>query len=188
MRGCVYRMKPILALSMLLLTACVPAGEIQTAIPSESPLATEIPSTATMEPCAYVEATEALPDVTAQIDQAIKQLQPDASGRAEAYGENCVYASNGQSTFSAMETDFYITINVKKLQDDNELGGWIVNTMKIIEALPPTSIAGPQAGFVEFTFKTRDNQEVLRVPIDKYKSLPPETQPADLIPVLFPNP
>ncbi|MGA7193736.1 MAG: hypothetical protein WBW94_08905, partial [Anaerolineales bacterium] len=117
-------------------------------------------STSTIEPCAFVEATQNLPDLSTQIDAAIKQLQPDASGRAEALGENCVYASSGQSTFSAMETDFYFTIDVQDLKDDNELGTWIVNVMKIINALPPDSISGHQAGFVEFTFQTPDDQKI----------------------------
>ena len=183
-------MRYVLALCILLLTACASTGQVQTAIPSVAPVATStpLPITPTIEPCAYVEATQNLPDATSQVDQAIKQLQPNASGRAEAYGENCVYASSGQSTFSAMETDFYITVNVKSLKDDNELGSWIFSSMKIIKALPSDSIADPQAGFVEFTFKTTDDQKNLRVPISQYYELPADIRPADIIKRLFPNP
>lgn len=145
-------------------------------------------STSTVEPCAFVEATQNLPDVTAQVDQAIKELQPDASGRAEASGENCVYASSGQSSFSAMETDIYFTVRVNDLNDDHELGTWIINAMKIVGALPADSLAGPQAGFVEFTFTTTDEQRILRVPIGQYNELPANVLPADVIPTLFPNP
>ena len=181
-------MRYILVLCIVLLTACASTGQVQTAIPSVAPVATQLPITPTTEPCAFVEATQNLPDVTSQVDQAIKQLQPDANGRAEAYGENCVYASSGQSTFSAMETDFYITVNVQNLNDSNELGTWIVNTMKIIDAVPPDSIAGPQAGFVEFTFKTTDDQKNLRVPISQFNELPADINPSDVIPTLFLNP
>ncbi len=181
-------MKHILVLGILLLTACAPTGQVQTALPTELPIVTEIPSTSTIEPCAYVEATQNLPDLSAQLDNAIKQLQPDASGGAEAYGENCVYVSSGQSTFSAMETDFHITINVKNLEDDNELGSWILSSMKIIHALPSDSLAGPQAGYVEFTFKAPDAQKNLRVPISRYNALPTGINPSDVIPTLFPNP
>jgi len=180
-------MKYILAFCIFLLTACTSTGQIPTTVPSLSPVTTEIPMTPTTEPCAFVEATQNLPDVTSQVDQAIKELQSDASGRAEAYGENCVYA-NGQSTFSAMETDFYFTVNVKDLTDDNELGTWIVNTMKIVNALPPDSIIGPQAGFVEFTFNTTGDQKILHVPISQYNQLPADIDPSDAIPTLFPTP
>src|SRR5271157_3390269 len=128
-------MRYILVLGILLLTACASTGQVQTTIPSVAPVATQPPITPTIEPCAFVEATQNLPDLTAQIDQALKEIQPDASGRAEAFGENCVYASSNQSTFTAMETDFYLSVNVKNLNDNKELGTWIVNAMKIIDAL-----------------------------------------------------
>jgi hypothetical protein len=183
-----HRMKYILVLCIFLLASCASEGQVPTVAPSLVPVATPIPITPTSENCAFVEATQNLPDVTAQVDQAMKELQPDASGRAEAFGENCVYASSNQFTFSAMETDFYITANVKNLNDDKELGTWIVNVMKIIDVLPSGSISGPQAGFVEFTFKTKDDQKTLRVSIDKYKSLPTNIIPANIIKTLFPNP
>ena len=87
-----------------------------------------------------------------------------------------------------METDFYFTIDVQDLKDDNELGTWIVNAMKIINALPPDSISGPQAGFVEFTFEATADQKNLRVPISQYNQLPADVNPSDLIPTLFPTP
>jgi hypothetical protein len=87
-----------------------------------------------------------------------------------------------------METDFYFNIPVKDLKDNNELGTWIINTMKIIEALPASSIAGPQAGFVEFTFKTKDDQKKLSVQIGNYESLPANIDANEIIPTLFPSP
>ena len=186
-------------LCMLLLAACAATGPSSTpapftprsitiSIPTIPIVVTSIPITPTIEPCAYVEAYQSLSELTAQIDQAVKQIQPEASGGAGAYGENCVYASTGQVTFSAMETDFYFTIPVKDLKDNNELGTWIINTMKIIEALPASSIAGPQAGFVEFTFKTKDDQKKLRVQIGSYENLPANIDANEIIPTLFPSP
>ncbi len=87
-----------------------------------------------------------------------------------------------------METDFYFSINVKDLKDNSVLGTWIVNVMKIINALPPTSISGSQAGFVEFTFEATADQKNLRVPISQYNQLPADINPSDVIPTLFPNP
>ena len=183
-----HRMKYILVLCIFLLASCASDGQAPTVAPSLAPVATPIPITPTIENCAFVEATQNLPDLTAQIDQAMKELQPDASGRAEAFGENCVYASSNQSTFTAMETDFYFTVNAKNLNDDKELGTWIINVMKIIDALPSGSISGPQAGFVEFTFETKDNQKILHVPINKYRNLPADIKPADVVKALFSNP
>ncbi len=181
-------MKYMLVLGIFLLASCASEVPAPTVAPSPAPVATPIPITPTSENCAFVEATQNLPDVTAQIDQAIKELQPDASGRAEAYGENCVYASSNQSTFTAMETDFYFTVNANNLNNNKELGTWIINVMKIIDALPSGSISGPQAGFVEFTFETKDDQKILHVPINKYRNLPADIKPADVVKTLFSNP
>jgi hypothetical protein len=183
-----HAMKYILVICIFLLASCASEKQVPTVVPSLAPVATPIPITPTIENCAFVEANQNLPGLTEQVDKAIKGLQPDASGRAQAFGENCVYASSGQSTFGAMETDFYVTANVKKLNDDKELGTWIVNAMKIVDALPSGSISGPQAGFVEFTFKTKDDQKILRVPITKYKNLPADIKPADVVKTLFSNP
>ena len=145
-------------------------------------------STGIAEPCAYVEATQNLPDVSAQIDKAVKQLQSSAGGRAQTYGENCLDAGNGQSSFHAMETDFYFKINVKNLDDDNELGMWIIKVMKIVEAVPSNALPGPQTGFVDFTFKGSNNQRILHLPISHYKSLIQDVNPSGVIPTLFPTP
>jgi hypothetical protein len=181
-------MKYILVLCVFLLVSCASEGPAPTVAPSPAPVSTPIPITPTSESCAFVEVTRNLPEVTAQIDQAMKELQPDASGRAEAYGENCVYASSNRSTFTAMETDFYFIVNANNLNNDKELGTWIVNVMRIIDALPSGSISGPQAGFVEFTFETKNDQKILRVSINKYKNLPANTSPANIIKTLFPSP
>ena len=181
-------MKYILVLCISLLVSCASEGQAPTTVPTLAPVATPMPITPTLGNCAFVEATQNLPDLTTQVDKAMKELQSDASGRAEAYGENCVYAGSGQSVFTAKETDFYITANVKNIKDNNELGKWIVSAMTIVNTLPPDSISGPQAGFVEFIFTANDGRTILRVPINKYKSLPANTSPADLIKTLFPNP
>ena len=200
-------MKYSLALCILLLTACATTGQPQTAMPSPEMVitatpaitstaepatitdATEVPApTMVTEPCAFVEGTQNLPEVSAQLDKAVKELQPTAVGRAQTYGENCLDTSSGQSTFQAMETDFYFKINVKKLNDNNELGMWIVKVMKIVNNVHPASLPGPQAGFVDFTFNMGSDQRILHVPINQYKELPTDIDPSDLIPTLVPNP
>ncbi len=117
----------------------------------------------------------------------MKTLQPDAGGRAQAYGENCVY-SDGHADFLAKETDFYVTINITDLTDNNELGAWIVKGMGALAAFTPGVVPGSQPGFVEFTFKAGDDQKILRVSISAYKRLPSGLHGAEVIKALFPNP
>ncbi len=189
-------MKKLAFVVLLLLTACnspaatLPpiASEDVTPVPSSPPVTeSAITSALANEPCAFVPAYQDLPDVSAKVDGAVKALQPEASGRARAYGENCVHA-DGRADFRAMETDFYVTISVTNPKDNNELGTWIIKAMKALASFSPGAIPGPQPGFVEFTFESKDDQKILRVSIRKYEQLPSNLSGADVIKALFPNP
>ncbi len=186
-------LKRIVFLCLLLLTACnYPSG-------TASPIATEnitTPSSSTsLAPattssygqCGYVEAYQNLADISAKVDQAVKTVQPDASGRAQAYGENCIH-TDGHADFLAKETDFYVTINATNLKDNNELGTWIINVMDALAPFSPGVVPGPQPGFVEFSFKTTDDQKGMRVYICQYKQLPTGLSGAEVIKALSSNP
>ena len=186
-------MKKLILVIFLLLTACIsPSATAPTTIeaittPSPSLLITTPTPASADGLCAYIPAHQNLPDVSAKVDQAIKDLQPEASGRAQAYGENCFY-TDGHADFSAMETDFYVSFNVSNLKDNNELGTWIIKAMKALASFSPGTVPGPQPGFVEFTFKSKDDQKILRVSISKYKQLPSGFSGTDVIKALLPNP
>ena len=186
-----YILIALAVLHVSIATACSSQALTNSASPSMTPVISSFTATPiftpTIEPCAFVEATQDLPDLSAQIAQAIKQLQPAASGRAQAYGENCIHA-DGHADFLAKETDFYVTINVTNLKDNNELGTWIVNVMDTLAPFPPGVVPGSQPGFVEFMFKTADDHKGLRVFIRQYKQLPSGLSGAEVIKALFPNP
>ncbi len=95
---------------------------------------------------------------------------PNLTGSASAYGEDCTYA-DGHSTFSAMETDFQVKVTVPDLQDESSLGNWVIKAMDVINKLPPDELAGPQPGRVQFEFdKSASENLFLNVPIDVYRS------------------
>jgi hypothetical protein len=139
------------------------------------------------EPCAFVEAHQDLPDITNQVDGALKLLQPEASARAVAYGENCVSAS-GNSSFGAMETDFYVTVNATDLNDDDELGTWVLDVMSALEPFKPGVVPGPENGFVEITFQTDNHQRILHISINAFRRLPSGLHGAEIVQALFPRP
>jgi hypothetical protein len=126
---------------------------------------TETP-TAGSAPCAYIWAYQDLPDITAEFADAIRTPLPEASARVQAYGENCV-AEDGSSTFSAMETDFYITIPVPDLTDHESLGTLVEMVLSFVDDFPRPRVPGGIDGFVEFTFKNGDQQRILRVSIPR---------------------
>lgn len=188
-----HGMKRIFLFGLLALTACTstvqpfeatPTADLQSTTPS---LAVTTGATPTIENCYYTWANQALPDISKQVDDAIKLIQPEASGRAEAYGENCVYA-DGHSDFSAMETDFYIIFNVKDLKDSKVLGNWAIDIMAALKPFPRGVVPGGQNGFVEITFKSGDDQKILRIDIDKFKGLPAGTSGSDVLKYLSSNP
>jgi hypothetical protein len=116
-------------------------------------------------------ASQNLTDLTLDLQDAIRSIQPEAQAYAFAFGEDCVY-TDGRRTFTAMETDFNVTLPVSDLTDENALGEWIVKTMQVIEALPKEKIVGPRPGRVTMIFTAAAEQKFLNFYIDKYQSLP----------------
>lgn len=117
--------------------------------------------------CGYIWAYHDDPELTAAVDEAIRQLDPTASANAQQFGEDCVY-EDGHSTFSAMETDFYIRLPVADLKNEEAFGNWMAQVLPVITQLPPGNIEG-NYGFVEFTFEeTETNRVIVRVPIQRY--------------------
>lgn len=144
-----------------------------TLTPETAPAIPDMPSptaAAPSQPCAYTWAYEDLPDVTAELQAAIQKILPEAEARATAFGENCA-AQNGSVTFSAMETDFYVSISVGDLADNEMLGTLIEQALSVTDGFASPRVPGPQVGFVEFTFRNGTEQRVVRVPIPLGKQL-----------------
>jgi len=138
--------------------------------------------------CAYVWASQELPNLSQKVYQALQAVDPNITGNAYAYGENCVY-SDGHSTFGAMETDFRVKISVQDLKDENALGDWIARVMGVITNLPPDELSGPQLGRVEFAFSKSETENLfLNVSISKYRKQPPGLTGSELYRILNSNP
>jgi hypothetical protein len=120
------------------------------------------------QPCGYQWAYEDMPELTAEFDSAVKALNSSASGRAQAFGENCVRA-DGTSTFGAMETDFYVSLPVDDLGNEEEFGNWISQVMEVVTQIPREKLEGPNYGFVEFTLEKSESERIIfRASIQKY--------------------
>ena len=144
--------------------------------------------TPTFGDCAYVWASQELPDISQKVYQALQAVDPNITGNAYAHGENCVYA-DGHSTFSAMETDFRVKISVQDLKDEKALGDWIARVMGVIANLPSDELSGPQPGRVEFAFSMSETENLfLNVSIAKYRKQPPGLTGSELYRILNNNP
>ena len=167
---------PYIILATLIGTGVLAQNLISTPLstpPTASPSWTVQPPTETptsVQPigqCAYVWAYHNADELSAMIEEKIHALDPAASGNASFYGEDCVYA-DGQSTFGAMETDFYVHKPVDDLTNEEVFGNWMSQVLQIVIEIPRERIQG-NYGFVEFWFEKSDNEHVIvRVPIQQY--------------------
>jgi hypothetical protein len=166
--------KRIAFLAIMLITACspVPVGPPATAAPgstrTETPgVTTSIPTTLTPAPpsdnsaCYYNWARQRLPELSEQVQAAVQQVQPGAQAYAEAYGEDCLDQQGESVSFSAMETDFHLTLSVTDLSDQNELGGLLDQALTALDEFPPGQTPGPQSGYIGITFQADGDESRL---------------------------
>ena len=153
-------------------TTEVPPPVPTTAVPDSQPegqIATVPPSS---QNCGYQWAQQDLPELSSIFQQSVQALQPEAQATAFAFGENCVRADGSIAGFSAMETDFNITLRVNDPTNESDLGEWIVKVMQVIEAIPPEQIVGPRPGRVSLTFEAGGDPTMINFYVDRYQSLP----------------
>jgi len=125
--------------------------------------------TPTYEGCAFIWANHDAPELTEKVDAAVRALNPDASANANTYGEDCVYG-DGHSTFSTMETDFYVRLPVEDLTNDQAFGDWMKQVLDAILQIPREEVKGND-GFVDFWFiKSETENVIVHVPIQRYRS------------------
>jgi len=132
------------------------------------PTATDSAESASQGGCAYQWAHKDAPELTDSFDTAVKALNPEANGRAEFFGEDCLYI-NGTSTFLALETDFYTRLPVDDLSQEEDFGNWVAQVMEYMTQIPREDLQGPNYGFVEFRFEKNEAEHIVfRVPIQQY--------------------
>lgn len=145
---------------LFLLSACNFPGQGQpapgvTLVPVTAPAQiTDTPSQDyTYTECGFVWAREPLGDLSKEFDAALKEVQPQASGYAEAYGENCINNQGEVVRFAAMETDYYVTLEVENLEDKEALGLLSEQVLGVLAQFPVEDTPGPQPGYVGITFE-----------------------------------
>lgn len=144
-----------------------------TALPriDQPPDATVVDPTA-LQDCGNQWANQDLPELSNNFRQSIQALQPEAQASAYAFGENCLRSDGSVVSFTALETDFNITLHVDDLANEAVLGRWIIHVMRIIEDIPADQIAGPRPGRVSILFQSSTAQHILNFYINQYQELP----------------
>ena len=134
--------------------------------------------------CGYQWAYQDMPELSNSFHQSLQALQPEAQGNAYIFGENCILSDGSIGGFLAKETDFNITLRVSDLNDEEDLGKWIVNVMQIITAIPPEQIVGPAPGRVFLVFQSDSDQKAINFGIDQYQNLPSDLSDTEIFQAL----
>ena len=146
--------KVFILISTILLAAC----NFQRSTPR---MVTEAGSaTPSNQPCSFNWATQPLPDLSAKVLAAMQTAGLNGiSVTAEAYGENCYDTrTNEPVSFTAMETDFRVTAQVKVLTDKGQLGNLLERILIILDGFPTGSTPGPLPGYIGVSFKAGDDE------------------------------
>jgi hypothetical protein len=151
-------------LAMALLAGCaVIARAIQTPAPDATLIPTLVLDTIapslTVTPadtpvCAYVEASKDAPEASSALTQAYRSADfANVDVRAEAYGENCIDTNtNRVASFSARQTDIYLSVPVQDIHDTQALGDWISRLVPVINLVPADQLPGPNPGNIAIQF------------------------------------
>ena len=145
-------------MSILILTLFLAACTLPCSTPMPVPDAGS--DTPTSQPCYFNWATQSLPDLSTRVKAAMETAGlENISAIAEAYGENCYDTRTNQPvSFTAMETDFRVTVRVKDLTDQEQLGNLLEQILIVLDGFPPGMTPGPQAGYIGVTFQAGDDE------------------------------
>lgn len=162
-----YQSSLLMLLAALLLSACglqlsvpVTTGQEVTATPppSETPAVTETPTMPST--CAYAWTDRLLPEVSAEVNRAFTDSGLEGVDvEASAFGENCIDpVTNQVAGFTAMQTDFRISVAIDETDDTAVMGQWIETTLQVLRPYEPGVVPGPKLGYVGMTFGIGDDK------------------------------
>lgn len=116
--------------------------------------------------CAWMWATQDLPDLSAQFTAALDAAEiPYSSAGASAFGENCVDSQGGVSYFTAMQTEFHANLTVENAADREAVGNMTADILAIIvNQFPVESTPGPNPGMITLSFDDASTAFVVNVP------------------------
>lgn len=144
----------------------------KTPVPSSTPVPspTSVPTfTPTPIPCAFAWVNQPLEEETARLqDVLVKSGWSTVEGLLMAYGENCLDVSTNQVVrFTPLQTDFYFTVPVASIENQDELGFWVERLLQVAEQLPQNELPGMTRGYMSILFDNGQNQVRLWFPIEE---------------------
>jgi hypothetical protein len=135
---------------------------------------TVTPTITPIPPCYFNWAYQDLPEVSQQFEAVLRAALGDALVRATAgaYGENCyAYDTNQVVYFAAMETDYYVTLAVANINDDEALGNLVMLIFPALEQFPVGSTPGGNPGIINLIIQSGEQTRYLNFPRKQIEAL-----------------
>jgi hypothetical protein len=121
-------------------------------------------------PCAYVWASQDLPDRSAALRAAFLEAGlSEVEARVAAYGETCA-GEAPETHFLAMQTDFYMTVHTVQ-QDPAEMGLLAEKILEVLQRFAPDETPGPNPGYAGIRFQSPEGEVSLWFPLQRAEAL-----------------
>jgi hypothetical protein len=136
------------------------AAMIKNGTPAANHVITSTPEAVVASACAYTPASQPMADVSKKLQENVEKLGlKNISMRAVANGENCIDTqTNRVVSFSAKQTDFYISVKVDDLKSEEVLGNWIEQVLQVLLQFPKKDLVGLAEGNVSVEFRDDTGQ------------------------------
>lgn len=112
-------------------------------------------------PCAYMWASQPLPQINQKIEKLLSQAGfQGIRVNAEAYGENCVTEDGVIVRFAAMQTDIRLIVPVENLSNPTEMGDITDRLLGVILEIPLSDLPGMQPGYIGIQFYNNEADDL----------------------------
>lgn len=156
-------MKKVSVLSLLLLSVALACNLPSLAIPltpTPEPSETPPPAAERYSACGWMWATEDLPELSKELSAHLSGNNlPQTTVIATAYGENCLNQQGDVEYFLAMQTDFYVTIPVDRLDDATSMGDLAGEILTALDSFPRDELPGNGPGQVQLRFTAGEDEK-----------------------------
>jgi hypothetical protein len=108
--------------------------------------------------CGFVWAREPLAELSKEFDDGAESSAAAGERLCRSLWRKLPQQQGEVVRFLAMETDFYVTLEVKDLEDKRVLGELIEQVLGVVSEFPVEETPGPQPGYVGITFEAPSDE------------------------------
>ena len=132
-----------------LLNRPTPPSNSKVEIPAEETL-----TDATLVQCAYVRASEPLPDLSEELQAMVHEAGlKEVRVHAEAFGEKCITPDGSSGPLLIKQTDVRFAVRVVSIRDPNEMTQQVKEIIRFLSGFSAEKFPGPVPGNIAVAFQ-----------------------------------